>query len=82
MASQLTNQYLMDHLSGVHTPESFGRAIIAMAITAATSKLGNDKADSVEIELKATVRAVEPKTCVDVTIRDPITGSTASFHAS
>jgi hypothetical protein len=58
----LTRAYIDDHIPEAHTPESFGRAIMAQALEAAKSLVPERGAESVSLD--ATIK-VAPRLTTD-----------------
>ena len=56
MAAELTARNLEIASAEVHTPESFGRALVAQLAQQAAKELGESKSHTHEIELNAKVR--------------------------
>lgn len=75
----LNKKYLNDHTNRIHTFDSFGRAIVEQLMNAAVKQLGDKEAEVVNIDMKFTIEAFEPKTCVKIC--GTYEGVTVCYHA-
>ncbi len=78
--THLDPQYIKEHISGVHTPESWARAITQLALKAAADKMGTTSAASVDIDAKITISAYQPQTCINICAT--IEGVMVCYHAN
>jgi len=76
----LSAKYITEHRSHVHTPESWGRAIIDLALQSALKQVGSGEKPSVEVEGKLTVSAVEALGCINVC--GTYNGVTVCYHVN
>lgn len=61
-------EYIEQHMTNVHTPESFGRSVIAHALKAAKKELGAKVQSSVNISATIEVSEVPARQCVRVCV--------------
>ena len=59
--NELTARYIEEHLSGIHTDESWAKAIAEMVLREAMKKLGKSSAKEVIVEAKFHVTPFELK---------------------
>jgi hypothetical protein len=79
----ITQLYIDEH-SGVHTFDSWGRAIFEQALNEARKKVGNKSANVVELDAKVIISPVgtlrKPKFCISVTVEFGNGPVTAAWH--
>ncbi|MDP1946659.1 MAG: hypothetical protein Q8L77_04080 [Nitrospirota bacterium] len=61
-------EYIESHMAGVHTAESFGRALIEQALNAAKKQLGSKDQPSVSMDAKIDVSEVTARGCINVCV--------------
>jgi hypothetical protein len=74
----LTSKYITEHMTEIHTFESFGRAIADLATRAALQEAAKkgDAGMGESMEMTATVKvfAVQPTSCIGVEVCLPLVG--------
>ena len=64
--SDLTKAYLEAHRVGINTPESWGRAITEMVVTAAEANIGLGSTTSASVPVEFTLKPFVPAGCVQI----------------
>ena len=62
---ELTTQYIDDHLHGVHTAESWARAVTEQVLNGAKKSI-NAGDESASVQCNFTVSAFEPAGCIRI----------------
>tara|TARA_R110002094_G_scaffold9169_10_gene18806 strand:- start:5961 stop:6215 length:255 start_codon:yes stop_codon:yes gene_type:complete len=72
--NKLTVQYLDEHSGDLHTPESFGRGLIAMAMQAARAQLAKagDGKESVTLACSIEMTPFQALGCIRICVNTPV----------
>lgn len=66
MAGQFDAAYVKAHMANIHTSDSWARAVTEQVLAAAIGKLKGGKAETVTLDAKFHISAVEAKGCIQV----------------
>ncbi|MFN0719984.1 hypothetical protein BCU39_020245 [Vibrio cyclitrophicus] len=62
--TELTRDYIREHMVDIHTHESFSRALVEMVLNQSLEKEPDN--NKIEMEAKITVRPVESRGCINI----------------
>lgn len=69
--TNLTPEYIDEHLDQVHTADSFGRSL-AYHILSAAKRTADGRSTEISVDCKATVSPIERSGCIRVCVDTPI----------
>jgi hypothetical protein len=72
MSKKIDRKYIADHMTQIHTPDSWARAVIYHMMSEAAKKLGDGSSESVKIDAAFHVSAVETTGCIQLCYQTPI----------
>lgn len=68
--TQLTPEYIDDHLHRIHTADSFGRGLCYMILSAAKER-ADGRTPEISIDCTATVAPIESMGCIRICVDTP-----------
>lgn len=66
MAAKFDAKYVQGHMAAIHTNDSWSRAISEQVLRQVISKIGEGSTETVTVDAKFHVSAVEAKGCIQV----------------
>lgn len=72
MAPTMNKKYIKDHMSQIHTPDSWGRAIIYHMLSESAESIGEKSVSSATVNGVFHVSPVEPTGCIQLCYETPI----------
>lgn len=62
--TELTRDYIREHMADIHTYESFSRALVEMVLSQSLEKEPND--NQIEMDAKIIIKPVESRGCINI----------------
>lgn len=75
---KITSKYIENHMTNIHTFDSFGRALVEPLLSGATEQLSEAGKEKVLVDAQFEIEAYEPNACVK--IKTKIFGKWINMH--